>query len=71
MFLYFTVVQDSFLKIRITYKISSNEPFILKDKELFLKDFGYYFAEGMSLKDFNNFKKLKTDNLTTMQRIKK
>lgn len=71
MFLYFTVVQDSFLKIRITYKIDSNEPFIFKDKELFLKDFGYYFAEGMSLKDFNNFKKLKTDNSTTMQRIKK
>lgn len=70
-FLYFGVMQDTFYKIRITYKIDEREPYIYKDKEYFLKDLGYYLTDGISLKDFNEFKKNNSLNLTKIERIKK
>ena len=70
-FLYFGTLQDTFYKIRITYKINAKEPYFYQDKEYFLKDLGYYLAEGMSLKDFNEFKKNNSLNLTKIERIKK
>ena len=70
-FLYFGTLQDTFYKIRITYKINAKEPYFYQDKEYFLQDLGYYLAEGMSLKDFNEFKKNNSLNLTKIERIKK
>ena len=70
-FLYFGAMQDTFYKIRITYKIDERESYIYKDKEYFLKDLGYYLTDGISLKDFNEFKTSNKTNSTQVERIKK
>lgn len=71
-YLYFSTSLDSFIKIRINYiTTSENEDALFREKEDFIKDFGYYYASGISLNDFNIFKKSNKNNLVKLQRIKK
>lgn len=68
-YIYFGSNLDSFYKIRITYN-SNLENQLYDDKEFFIKDLAYYYAEGISLNDFNKFKKNKTKNPIKVERQK-
>lgn len=66
-YIYFGTSLDSFYRVRVTYNLNLDDK-LYNDKESFIKDLGYYYAEGMSLKDFNEFKKSKAKNPVKMER---
>ncbi len=66
-YIYFGTNLDSFYKVRITYNLNLEDK-VYSDKEIFIKDLGYYYTEGMSLKDFNEFKKSGVENPVKMER---
>ncbi len=69
-YLYFGTSLDSFYKIRISYNTNlDDENYLFQEKENFVKDFGYYYTDGMSLNDFNKFKNSGIKNPIKMQRI--
>lgn len=71
-YMYFGTSLDSFFKIRISYNTNiDSEEFLFSEKEHFIKDFGYYYTDGMSLNDFNSFKKSNLNNPIKIQRVKK
>ncbi len=66
-YIYFGTSLDSFYRVRVTYDLNLEDK-LYNDKEIFIKDLGYYYAEGMSLKDFNEFKKSGAKNPVKMER---
>ena len=70
-YLYFGTSLDSFYKIRISYNMNLDfEDNLFYEKEYFIKDFGFYYTDGMSLNDFNYFKKNNLKNPVKIQIIK-
>lgn len=67
-YMYFGTNLDSFYKIRVSYDLKFEDK-VYNEKEYFIKDLGYYYAEGMSLKNFNEFKKSGIKNPIKMERI--
>jgi len=66
-YMYFGTNLDSFYKVRISYNLNFDGE-LRSDKEIFIRDLGYYYAEGMSLDNFNRFKKSGKKNPVKMQR---
>lgn len=64
-YLYFGTILDSFFKVRVNYYSDFN---LESDKDYFIKDFAYYQADGMSLNDYNDFKKSEAKNPIKIKR---
>lgn len=66
--LFGTTLESSFYKIRINYYTDLNvNNVITNDINYFIKDFAYYFAEGISLNDFDSFKNTGKANQIKME----